>query len=104
MSLYPRMAAALTADEELKRTLYGILNFERGAGTVVVGPLSGVLIRGVARTGVFGAGRFAGLVGFTGACMVGSAVVVVAGVTWRGIGAGRKVRGRREEEKGGGEV
>lgn len=95
-ALYARMATALTADEETKRTLYGVWCFERGVGNVLAGPLSGVLVGAVVEMGAFGAGRFAGLVAFTGACLVGSAVAVIGGLL--------PERGRKEKEGEGEDV
>jgi MFS family permease len=78
--LYPSMATALAADEADKRTLYGVWSFERGAGNVLGGLLSGVLVRGAVENNVFGAGKFRWLVAFTAGCLVVSAVAVAEGL------------------------
>jgi MFS family permease len=84
-ALYPRMATALTPEERTKKTLYGVWCLERGVGNVLAGLLSGVLVSGRAEGGLFGAGRFEGLVVFTGACLVLSAVAVLGNLApeWR---------------------
>ena len=62
-------------DESVALTSLGMFSFQKGIGNVIAGPVSGVLLQTGSVAGGAYAGRYFGIVVFTGACMFASAAV-----------------------------
>ena len=74
-SMRVAMGRAVSDDASAAVATYSLLVFLQGIGNVLAGPLSGLLVKGVVGGG-YGLGRYKMLVGFTGSCLLGSAVVI----------------------------
>ena len=76
--LYARMGSSLSEDPKAQLASYGLFSAQRGLGNILEGPLSGPLWRrGWYDSGRYGVAEYDGLIGFTGACMMVSALVVL---------------------------
>lgn len=81
LALWARMGTLF--GEKDAQMVYSTMCFGRGLGSIVSGPISSTLfsLSGSAVSKLdFGAGKYAGLVFFVGACMASSAIVGVSGV------------------------
>ncbi|BFZ58362.1 hypothetical protein PYCC9005_005424 [Savitreella phatthalungensis] len=86
-ALWGRMGTAVTSDSTSAFAAFGLLNFGKGLGNVLAGPISaGLINRGIDRV-AYAASRYQPIVLFTGSCMVASAAVAALGprsqASWR---------------------
>ena len=59
-------------------TAFGLLNFGKGVGNVLAGPLSGALLKTGVNMKQYGSMRYEAVIMFTGSCMIVSAIIIVA--------------------------
>jgi hypothetical protein len=75
-SMRSAMVKQLTSDPNSLMALQSILNGSLGVGNILVGPLSSILIAGVADVSGYGIRKYFGVVIFSGSCMVTSALIL----------------------------
>lgn len=73
---WARMGTAVSSEPTVAFTVFGLLNFGKGVGNVLTGPISGSLLVSAVDKGTYGLLRYKGLVLFTGSCMLLSAGAV----------------------------
>lgn len=73
---WARMGTAITAEPSAAFAAFGLLNFGKGVGNVLAGPIGGALLKRTAETVEYGTGRYEIVVLFTGTCMIVSAAAV----------------------------
>jgi predicted MFS family arabinose efflux permease len=76
-ALWGRMGFAVSSEPTGAFAAFGFLNFGRGVGNVLAGPVGGALIKEVVSVGSYGAARYELVVLFTGSCMVASCAAIV---------------------------
>lgn len=74
--LFARMATSLSDDPQTTLTAYGLFSAAKGLGNVLEGPLSMVLRRESCEKNLFGLGKYAGIIGFAGGCLLLSGLIV----------------------------
>ena len=72
-----RMGTSVSSEPNAAFTAFGLLNFGKGVGNVLAGPIGGALVRPIFRKSAYGVLRYEDVVLFTGSCMVVSAASVV---------------------------
>ena len=77
-SLRARMGMAVSEEPSAALAMFGILVGCQGVGNVLVGPISVRLLQGAVKRDGYGLVRYKSMVIFTGACMIMSAVSVLA--------------------------
>jgi MFS family permease len=82
-SMRAAMVKQITNDPTTLMALQSILNGSLGWGNILVGPISANLIRGGVSKARYGVSKYEDLVYFTGACMLGSAVLLMVPFTRR---------------------
>lgn len=75
-ALWGRMAMAVSRDPSDSFAAFGLLNFGKGIGNVMAGPLSGALLQRTTNMQSYGSTKFEAVVLFTGSCMVLSAAII----------------------------
>lgn len=76
-AMWARMGTSVSSDPNAAFAAFGLLNFGKGVGNVLAGPIGGALLRNTISTGRYGVGRFDTVVLFTGSCMVFSAIAML---------------------------
>ena len=71
---WARMTSAITEDIVTAPMVFGLLNFGKGVGNVLAGPIGGILVSDSA--GIQDGGNYRLVILFTGVCMVASACVI----------------------------
>ena len=74
---WARIGTAITAEPSAAFAAFGLLNFGKGVGNVLAGPVGGSLLSAGAGPRGFGAGRYEAIVLFTGSCMMLSAAAIL---------------------------
>ncbi|KAK3058804.1 hypothetical protein LTR09_000369 [Extremus antarcticus] len=75
-ALWGRMGTSISSEPTAAFTAFGLLNFGKGIGNVLAGPISAALLKDVVNVHRYGTVRYETLVLFTGSCMVVSAAVI----------------------------
>ena len=83
--LFARMGTALSNDPDTVLASYSVFLACKGLGNVLEGPLSQVLKAGPIARSQYASGAYAGIVWFTGTCLLVSAIVVFPLIKWRGV-------------------
>ncbi|KAM0415978.1 hypothetical protein ACHAPT_013077 [Fusarium lateritium] len=76
VAIWARMTTSVTSDPTTAPFIFGLLCFGKGVGNVLAGPISGNLLTHAVSTEKYGLVRYTGIVVFTGASMVLSALPV----------------------------
>ncbi|PIA91005.1 Monocarboxylate transporter 4 [Cercospora beticola] len=76
-AMWARMGTSVSSDLNAAFAAFGLLNFGKGVGNVLAGPIGGALLRNTISAGRYGVGRFDTVVLFTGSCMVISAIAML---------------------------
>ena len=90
-AMWGRMGTAVAGDTNAAFAAFGILNFEKGVGNVLAGPIGASLLVDGVSVKTYGAEKYEGIVLFTGSCMVASALSVCFSL-WNGSGVLSRVR------------
>nr|POE51775.1 monocarboxylate transporter 12 [Quercus suber] len=75
-ALWGRMGTKISSEPSAAFTAFGLLNFGKGIGNVLAGPIGGSLLRNSVKAGGYGTGMYEKIVLFTGSAMVLSAVII----------------------------
>ena len=75
-AMWARMASSISSEPTATFTAFGLLNFGKGVGNVLAGPISGALLTGAVDADDYGAARYKTVVLFTGSCMAASAAII----------------------------
>ena len=78
VAMWARMASAVSNEPMSALATYSLFCFGKGVGNVVAGPISASLIQPITELGSYGVMKYRSVVLFTGACMLGSTVSIVA--------------------------
>jgi MFS family permease len=72
-----RMGTAISSEPTAAFAAFGLLNFGKGVGNVLSGPISGALLSKTVNVHAYGAAKYKPMILFTGSCMALSSVVVL---------------------------
>jgi hypothetical protein len=75
--LQGRMGTAISSEPTAAFAAFGLLNFGKGVGNVLSGPISGALLSKTINVHAYGAAKYKPMVLFTGSCMALSSVIVL---------------------------
>jgi hypothetical protein len=75
--LQGRMGTAISSEPTAAFAAFGLLNFGKGVGNVLSGPISGVLLSKTVNVHAYGAAKYKPMILFTGSCMALSSLVVL---------------------------
>jgi hypothetical protein len=75
--LQGRMGTAISSEPTAAFAAFGLLNFGKGVGNVLSGPISGALLSKTVNVHVYGAAKYKPMILFTGSCMALSSIVVL---------------------------
>ena len=77
-AMWARMGTAVTNEPTAAFAAFGLLNFGKGVGNVLAGPIGGAFLalRNAVDAGTYGAARYETVILFTGSCMLVSALTV----------------------------
>ncbi|KAK5174559.1 uncharacterized protein LTR77_001640 [Saxophila tyrrhenica] len=75
-ALWGRMGTSISSEPTAAFTAFGLLNFGKGIGNVLAGPISGALLKSKINMHHYGSVRYETVVLFTGSCMALSALVI----------------------------
>jgi MFS family permease len=78
VAMWARMGSAVSNVPTAALATYSLFCVGKGVGNVVAGPISASLIRPITEIGSYGVMKYKAIILFTGACMLGSTVSVVA--------------------------
>lgn len=78
VAMWARMGSAVSNEPTAALATYSLFCVGKGVGNVVAGPISASLIRPITEIGSYGVMKYKAIILFTGACMLGSTVSVVA--------------------------
>ena len=78
-ALWGRMGMAISSEPTAAFTAFGLLNFGKGVGNVLAGPISGALLSRQVDIGDYGTGRYEPVILFSGSCMLLSAATIGIG-------------------------
>jgi MFS family permease len=78
-ALWGRMGMAVSTEPTGAFAAFGFLNFGKGIGNMLAGPVGGALLKEMVDVGSYGTERFGRVVLFTGACMVVSGTTIAFG-------------------------
>lgn len=74
-AMWGRMGTAVSRDPTASFAAFGLLNFGKGVGNVLAGPISGALISESSNVKSYGSSRYEAVILFTGPCMLFSGIV-----------------------------
>ncbi|KAK5724355.1 hypothetical protein LTR15_004400 [Elasticomyces elasticus] len=66
---WARMGTAISSEPTAAFTAFGLLNFGKGVGNILAGPIGGALLTSSDDVGGYGAKRYEGVILFAGSCM-----------------------------------
>ena len=75
-ALWGRMGTSISNEPTAAFAAFGLLNFGKGIGNILAGPISGALLSSNVKSGAYGIGRYEPVVLFTGSCMLLSAAII----------------------------
>lgn len=75
-AIWARMSTATTNDSTAVPMIFSLLNFGKGIGNVLAGPIGGFLVSNLGSTGLSSSSSYRGVIIFTGVCMFASAVII----------------------------
>jgi hypothetical protein len=64
-----RMGTAISSEPTAAFAAFGLLNFGKGVGNVLSGPISGALLSKTVNVHAYGAAKYKPMILFTGSCM-----------------------------------
>lgn len=70
------MGTAISGEPTAAFAAFGLLNFGKGVGNVLSGPISGALLSNTVNVRDYGMAKYKPVILFTGSCMALSAVVI----------------------------
>jgi hypothetical protein len=76
-ALWGRMGTAVTNEPTGAFAAFGCLNFGKGVGNILAGPVGGALLKEIVHVRSYGAARYESVILFTGSCMVLSSATVL---------------------------
>ena len=76
-ALWGRMGMAISSEPTAAFTAFGLLNFQKGVGNVLSGPIGGAMLRSAVNVHRYGTKKYEVVVLFTGSCMLLSAATIV---------------------------
>lgn len=74
---WARIGTTIASEPSAAFAAFGLLNFGKGVGNVLAGPIGGSLLTNVAERSGYGAGKYELVVLFTGSCMMLSAAAIL---------------------------
>lgn len=77
--LYCRFATSLTSQRATGLWLYALFEFQRGAGNIIGGSISGLMLRGIVDPTLYGMGKYEGIILLVGGSMLVSSF---GGIGW----------------------
>lgn len=84
---WARMGTRISREPTAAFAAFGLLNFQKGVGNVLAGPIGGFLLTNVVEVGNYGAKMYGVVILFTGSCMLLSAATItlyhVIPMRWR---------------------
>ena len=78
VAMWARMSSAVSNEPTAALATFSLFCFGKGVGNVVAGPISAGLIRPMTQLDSYGVLKYKEIILFTGSCMLGSTVSVVA--------------------------
>lgn len=75
-ALWGRMGTSISNEPTAAFAAFGLLNFGKGVGNVLAGPISGALLSKTVNLSSYGIARYEPVVLFTGSCMLLSAAII----------------------------
>lgn len=75
-ALWGRMGMSISTEPSAAFASFGLLNFGKGVGNVLSGPIGGALLSETVRAAQYGAERYERIIVFTGTCMAVSAATM----------------------------
>lgn len=78
VAMWARAGSAVSNEPTAALATFSLFCFAKGVGNVVAGPISASLIRPMTEVESYGLMKYKAIILFTGACMLGSTVSVVA--------------------------
>ena len=78
VALWARMGSAVSSEPTTALATFSLFCFGKGVGNVVAGPISAFLIQPITDLESYGVMKYKAVILFTGSCMLGSTVSVVA--------------------------
>lgn len=75
-ALWGRMGTAVTSEPTGAFAAFGFLNFGKGVGNMLAGPVGGALLKEMVQIGSYGTAKYESIVLFTGSCMVVSSATI----------------------------
>ena len=89
-----RMGTAVSSDPTASFAAFGLLNFGKGVGNVLSGPISGALLgKTTVNVHDYGAARYKSVILFTGSCMALSGAIIA--LSYLRLLKGGRLRGSR---------
>ena len=76
-ALWGRMGTAVSSEPTGAFAAFGCLNFGKGVGNIVAGPLGGALLKELVQLRSYGTARYESVILFTGSCMAISSATVL---------------------------
>ncbi|KIW01107.1 uncharacterized protein PV09_07395 [Verruconis gallopava] len=76
-ALWGRMGTAVSNESTGAFAAFGLLNFGKGVGNILAGPVGGALLKGAVQVDSYGTAKYGPIILFTGSCMAVSSVTVV---------------------------
>lgn len=73
---WARMGTRISREPTAAFAAFGLLNFQKGIGNVLAGPIGGSLLRNAVEVGSYGAKMYEVVILFTGSCMLLSAATI----------------------------
>jgi MFS family permease len=78
VAMWARMSSAVSNEPTAALATFSLFCFGKGIGNVVAGPISACLIRPITELESYGVMKYKAVILFTGSCMLGSTVSIVA--------------------------
>jgi MFS family permease len=78
-ALWGRMGTAVSSEPTGAFAAFGCLNFGKGVGNILAGPVGGALLKEIVHVRSYGATRYESVILFTGSCMILSSATVLLG-------------------------
>lgn len=75
-ALWGRMGTAVSSEPTGAFAAFGFLNFGKGVGNMLAGPVGGALLKEMVHVGSYGTAKYESVVLFTGSCMIVSSATV----------------------------
>jgi MFS family permease len=76
-ALWGRMGTSVSSEPTGAFAAFGFLNFGKGVGNMLAGPVGGALLKEMVHVGSYGCTKYESVVLFTGSCMIVSSMTIV---------------------------